>query len=354
MIDRGVIMRLQTAVFPVLAFAALSGFTITRAGDAPKAADRERPSEGASKDAKILERIFANWKSRSERARSVHLKFDYRRTDVPTPVDARRKSDLRQYEVWLEGNDRRATVSYLAFDGGAGQPMRKFRRWTDDGKLCSIVFYKGPDFPDNGVEARGQIIKTGAEQQYWGAELQAIWLAFRPAQPPLSLRPDQFRLVTENAIIGSVHYTKIERTVKERRINRVDSFWVDPARDDLIVHWTMRPAPELGPQHSWYGLINYQKDASQGWIPSQWTLRMPSRWVSKTGSIDLLMECVVIKSTMNEKLPPSTFVPEFPPGSIVIELSAQKRYVLEKNGETRMLSPEEFDRLWSPRATTKK
>jgi len=338
---------MRLAAFHVVVITALTGFARTGVIDvSSEAADRETQSGTPSKDIKVLNRIFANWNARSERARSVHLAFDYRKTMLKASPGIPLKSESLRCEEWLDGNDRSSNIEYAAADGGAAQPMRKFRRWTDDGKVQSVAFFSNPESRDNDIATRGRIMSTTAEQRYLGPEMQAVWLAFRAVHPPLSCRPDQFRLVTENAIVDGGHYTKIERTIKEPTYNRLESFWVDPDREDLIVHWEMRPAPARHQNH-WRGAIIYQMDTSQGWMPSRWK-------TESTGPIDGLSECVVVKSAINEKFAPSTFVPDFPLHSIVNDRLAGKRYIIEKNGVKRMLSPEDFDRLWDGPMGTKK
>jgi len=328
---------LRAAIFTALAFTALSGFTTTWAGDAPETT--------SPKDAKILNRIIANWNARSERARSAHLKFDYSSTILKAPGGIRRSQTSNQCEVWLDGNERVSAISYASLNGATGQSMLKFRRWTDDGKVQSVRFFNDPNRRIDGFVAAGRLMSMRA-QRFLGQEMEAVWLAFRAVHSPLSCRPDQFRLVTENAIVDGTHYTKIERTIKEPAYERLESFWVDPLRDDVIVHWEMQPAPAWR-QYQWRGSITYQKDASQGWIPSRWK-------TESTGPYDVLIECVVVKSTFNEKFPPSTFVPEFPPGSVVDDQLAGKRYRIESNGTNRTLPPIEFQPLQTPRTDIKK
>lgn len=340
-------MKMRLAAFRVMVITALLGISTTCDVElSSEAADRETQSRTPSEDAKVLNRIFANWNARSERARSVHLIFDYKLTMLKAAAGIALRNDSQQREVWLEGNDRIATLSTVPMDANAGTQRRKLWRWTDDGKVQSVTFFGTPKSNGDAFMARARIMSLGEEQRHLGPEAQPVWLAWRPMSPPLSFRPEQFHLVTENAVVDQSHYTKIERIVKEARYDRLESLWVDPVRDDLIVHWEMRPAPERR-QNVWKGSISYKQDVEHRWVPSQWSTK-------SIGPIQALFECVALRCNINGAVPPGSFAPDVPPRSVVFDRLTNKYYVLEKSGEKRMLSQQEFNRLWESQTDSQK
>jgi hypothetical protein len=306
-----------------------------RADDAPKTAH----------EAAVLDRIFANWKARHDRVHSLHMTWDRRVTST------RGKDAFEQFglQVFFDGDQRYCTVDTLIFN----VPRVKrtdtrlvVERCVIDGDT-TWEYFAGPrseqDLGDpNARKAHGVVSRTIPPNPTLSA-IQAFWLAFRPEFPELSWRRDQCRLVDEHATIDGVQCVKIQRVIEPpanglREKRRFESLWVSPVRDDVVVHWTVE-APTLLME----GAIRYIKDRKVGWVPSEWTWEIPV--------IHNLEECRVTGYTINEKIDPSVFSHEFPPGTPVQDARGRdkpeglRHYVVERDGSKRAISLEDFLRI---------
>ena len=95
--------------------------------------------------------------------------------------------------------------------------------------------------------------------------LAPLMLAVRPASHGGFNRSLKgWHVAGQNAVLENRHCLKL-RLVEG---NFVETLWVDPNRDDLIVGW----ARSLGSSRALsFATIDYRHDSSAGWIPVRWT-----------------------------------------------------------------------------------
>ncbi|HXY34340.1 MAG TPA: hypothetical protein VEI07_08940 [Planctomycetaceae bacterium] len=312
-------------------------------------------------EAAILDRIFANWKARHDRVHSLHFTWNSRRTSSRRPHFSGKTLPLHRVEkgeeqhqfgvqVFFDGDQRYCRVEPPIVRVEQGKPTdtrRVVERLVIDGDT-TWRYVAGPRYlwdrdPPN---AHGAVSRT-VEPNPTLAGLegpQALWLTFRPEFPNLSWRRDECRLVDENATVDEVRCVKIQRVIvpkpgnRPRQERRVESLWVSPVREDVVVHWTVEARILVIK-----GSIRYNKDPKFGWVPSEWTREMPS--------IHNLEECRVTGYSINETIDPSVFSHQFPPGTPVQDQRGRdkpeglRHYVVEANGSERAISQQDYVRL---------
>jgi hypothetical protein len=347
------LVRLAVVATAVALFASASLFSPSARADDPAQAAHESA---------VLDRIFANWKARHDRVHSIHFTWDSRMTSrkgswdpassPPSRLD--RDQEFKQFgaQLWIDGDERICVVNTPCFKVPPAKLTdtgRVVSRWVSDCKTQSI-FYVNSAYetgtPRLRAASRGHFFRSPpADEQVPNGAFQALLLNFRPQFPSVTWRREQCRLVGENAIVDGCHYVKIQRVIEGSRntLTRDVACWVDPARDDVVVHWTVKTGSRgTAPSN---GSIKYQKDKIYGWIPSEWNYEYSGRGFD---------ECKVTNYAINEKIAPATFAQVFPSGTPVEDRLSKTHYVVQQDGSKTMISREEFERLWESADPPKK
>jgi len=128
----------------------------------------------------------------------------------------------------------------------------------------------------------------------------------------------QWRVISENAILDNKHCVKIQF----EQSGIVETYWIDSAREDVIVGWEQRQSRS----QSSFVSIQYRHDEKNGWLPSRWTETRHSNWGKQSS------ENTVTQFSINEKFPKETFTLAFPPGTTVVDRKLVEKYVVAKDG----------------------
>lgn len=237
-----------------------------------------------------FKRVLASWRARKERFRTLHLQLS---TRLASPKLQRFNAHI---EVWADRQKRYRIVSKTDADG-------ETRCRAFDGVTSHELTTR-----DN--SSVGQFRK-GDDRREVGTWLLAVL-------PLAGIGGDrgELRFMTENAILDGKHFVKLQRLGRET----VDTFWIDPARDDLVGYWERQFQNGQRTAIS----IDYRRDAKYGWLPTAWheTQKFPA-W-NRTIS--------VTKLAIDEDLPDAFFQPAFPPGAIVFDEIRVEKYVAAKDG----------------------
>ena len=162
-------------------------------------------------------------------------------------------------------------------------------------------------------------------------ECDPLYLAFRPCHPLLGSKDAPLKIVKRNAIVDGIPCLELTRRVGES----IQSCWVDPSRDDLVVQ-SERRHPRLG---LWRVTITHRFSPQVGWIPDRWTLHRP--W-----SDDDKVLCEATTCILNERLPADVFRIDFPPGTLVFDLKTRKQSVIAADGS--QIGAPSFESVSSP------
>jgi hypothetical protein len=307
-------------------------------------------------EAAVLDRILTNWKTRHDRVHSLHFTWDCRITQRKGARDFS-KRPLTRFEreqvfeqfgvqLWIDGDERICLVITPIFkiaEANVTDTARAVGRWVTVGSkgssfIAGRIYETGAPAP-RATGIQGMLFPSSTAREWPDPRIQALLLTFRPQDPSVSWLKDQCHLVDENAGVDNGRYIKFERAIERSPLNpeRTDACWVSPARDDVVVHWTIRAKP---PFTDWEGSIKYKKDKAYGWIPSEWT----------TDFGDVLNECRVTRYAINEKIDPVVFSQQFPVGTPVQEQLDKDRakfryFVVEQDGSKRAISKQEYARL---------
>jgi hypothetical protein len=314
-----------------------------------KAAD---PPPSAHETA-LLDRIFANWKTRHDRIRSLHVVWDCRTTYKKGSLDftstntprPRLKEDrvFEQFgaQLWVQGDDRMClalTRSFKVPEATLTDTDRVVIRHVIVDKTAATFTAGSPwdtGVPAPSIPPRGTVIPSTPDYDIVRTDLAPLF-AFRAQTPFLPWSKREFRVVDENATFDNVPAIELRRSVEKSGPNNPkdeEFYWVSPARDDAVVHWIVKRPPVLPTE----GAIKYKKDANYGWLPSEWTFAVG-------GAFE---ECALTQFSANGKIDPAIFAHPFPPGTPVMEATLLKQafYVAQEDGSKRAISEVEFRRL---------
>ncbi len=121
----------------------------------------------------------------------------------------------------------------------------------------------------------------------------------------------------------------------------METIWVDPNRDDLILLREQVFCKKIG----WRWSIEYQHSPEGGWFPSRWNChRLSDDYYGYGEKTEL--DCVATRSAVNEQFPKDVFKIDFPPGTLVFDVAAHNQYVVAADGSRAAAPP--FDSVTSP------
>ena len=292
-----------------------------------RADDRGADPQAAAELA-VRKRILANWQARQDRIKSFYVAWKHGPGERTPRSSAASFPEGLVHNLWVasDGRFREERLSLIlarrlvigrhekAFDGkhlrthwtaligspdGTRGNLRV--RWAHSGHISSL----------NGLSGRPWQISDVAET-----------LAFRPLQSPFGdWTLENSRVTSQNAVVGRGHYVKIEKSDARARIT--EACWVDPRRDDLVIHFQR----EFGTGSEEWISLEYKQDPRHGWVPTSWQreIRDTTELGTRRAMRSLTEEAVVTECKINDDFLPGTFQIRFPAGVIVHD-EASKRH----------------------------
>jgi beta-lactamase regulating signal transducer with metallopeptidase domain len=340
------------------------------AAPAPSAPARKTGSEDATttsastsastrRNSEILDRVFAAWKARQERFKTLHVTwksrlllskgYEYREPD-PWPIAGmdpdeerfkvadRFECQLPASDLWADEQGRLRDDLTVVRSHFMKEPKPAVRvRSVVDGithsRLVMPISNEAPlltiwrEVPFAINTDGGMYPPEAVERRNRETELLPLMLLFRPQSPASGLIPGACRVVEEGAVVDKVQCIKIRmesslpplpQTRRDRTTDNADFFWVDPNRDYAIVHWE-RNWLRIQPGSPLIAVkIDYRRDDKFGWIPSHWE----SRFKNRLRRSDLaILDASVTHTTINEQLPSDTFAQTGPAGTRVCDVT---------------------------------
>ena len=308
----------------------------------------------------MLDRIFANWKARHDRVRTLHFTIDSRtvyKKGQPDPSGFGQQTRLdrdqlfQQFgvQIWIDGDDRICVVTTPTFKVPQAKLTEIHRvdgRCVQVGQTISI-FAASPGFETGAAPPKfapyGYVFRNPGRD--WPLADSFEWpllLTYRPQARSMNWLRDQCRLVDENSLVEGGRSLMFQRAVEPSdnvHLRRDEACWVSPARDDVVVHWRIETA-----RRKMEGSVRHKKDETFGWVPAEWT-------VGTKGVSGFFAEYAVVKYELNKKIDPAVFSQSFPAGTPVQEEAGSgagrkvRCYVVQPDGSERAISPEQYDRL---------
>ena len=159
---------------------------------------------------------------------------------------------------------------------------------------------------------RGKIWNFGRAGRFLNREVMPLAWVYRPSWL-IRLNPEQFRLVTQEAIVNGLHCTKV-------RCSR-GSFWLDARQGDALVFWDLDGFESLTPPLS----LRYQIDKLNGQTVTGWT-------ESNNDGTDAVSTVKTLE--VNKEFAAETFQIPFPPGTAVAvdDGATQEEYIVKPDG----------------------
>jgi hypothetical protein len=252
---------------------------------------------------RVCKRILAGWQTRHARIGSFFVAWDLRSKCRRFPKFGPMDSHTQQ---WVDRDFRRRTLRSSPWNGLAYE-------FAFDG-MTACMWH---------TNARTAHIWNGDPDSslHWDT---VIW---RFAVDPLcsgliDTASPNANVLSENAIIGNRHCVKLLIPVKYRypTVDLVDTLWVDPARDNVIVGWQRgaleAPAPFVS--------IEYAQDSKQGWLPTHWHMTSASA-VDESSS-------AARRIAIDQHFSIAIFRPTLPLGTQVNDQQLAQGYVIGPHG----------------------
>jgi hypothetical protein len=272
----------------------------------------------SSTDESILDRVVEHWRSREARIKAIHAVWESRVTNVR----GRARSSPYQQEFWIDENGR-YRLNDWSLETAEPKDSKPARSRLSGRKPVSQYSFDG---------TTGRTMTGDPPQGVVGKPGRFAWPRYAISPLLLALRPQSrdgfgvpfglLKVVSVNAIIGSTHCIKLHQKWGDPA-----NYWVDPARDDLIVAWELLrqdPVQE-------FVTIDYHRDAKYGWVPTGWTQSNPP----ESGVPQV--EHKVTHLALNESIAEPTFTLEFLAGMNVLDWTSFERYTVANDGSKRIV-----------------
>ncbi len=176
-----------------------------------------------------------------------------------------------------------------------------------------------------------------------------IVIAYRPLAPDLmNAQPTFCRVVQQDSFVNGRQCALIEERAELLGPEVVRLYWVDPSRECVVVRCIVNEGGQSREQLD----IDYTHDSAHGWVPTRWTVIVFPNGRKKSrrdfpGRLTLYQHAgaVVESYAFNESVEQPEPEPTFPAGTVVFDRKAKQQYVLEKDGNKRVLSTGELTDL---------
>jgi hypothetical protein len=280
----------------------------------------------SSTDESILDRVVEHWRSREARIKAIHAVWESRVTNVRV----RAKSSPYQQEFWIDENGR-YRLNDWSLETAEPKDSKPARSRLSGRKPVSQYSFDGTTGRTmTGDPPQGVVGKPGRYACPVCA-ISPVLLALRPqSRDGFGVPWKLLNVVSLNAIIGSTHCIKMHEKCSPIKLNQtwlIANFWVDPARDDVIVAWELL----LRDRVQEFVTIDYRRDAKYGWVPTGWTQSNPP------DSGDPRVEHTVTHLAINESIAEPTFTLEFRAGTDVLDWTIFERYTIANDGSKQII-----------------
>jgi hypothetical protein len=294
-------------------------------------ADDRGADPQAAAELAVRKRILANWQARQDRVKSFYVAWKTG-PDDHLPQGAR-ASLPGIHQVWVasDGRFREEFSNFLFGDPLAvGRQEEVFdghsvcRRWLAlklvgaDGTLRDVPVGW---FPSGTIAAPRDL-----DDRRIGDS--AVSLSFRPLQSQYGdWTLENSRVTSQNAIVGRQHYIRIAKSNTKSKVT--EACWVDPARDDLVIHFQR----EFSDGSEEWTSFEYKQDPRHGW--------MLTRWQGESRDVDLdrqrksTADGRVREYKINVDFPPERFQFKFPAGTFVFDSLSKRDYFVRRDGSQR-------------------
>ncbi len=177
----------------------------------------------------------------------------------------------------------------------------------------------------------GFVHKEDAHADARSISLRPCLLAFRASES--KLRPfdvREFQSLGGKAVIDGKPCVELRR----QNGNYAERFWVDPARDYVVVRCLETVNESLVGKMT----IQYRADQGAGWVPTKWEHQS----LSPDGRVLVSTNAVVSHYEINAHVPASDFEITFAPGTRVSDMKEKTEYVVKEGGGQRIIEKSEI------------
>ena len=180
----------------------------------------------------VRRRILAHWRERQEQSNLFHYAWDGK---VTFPKAGNRPASEAHVELWMEGETRfRFTSSFVEKHENPGSTVEG--AGTAGRRVSGVFACDGSTGRGLNLQAHSAIVVYAGEGQkrLKGDVVFPLLLALRPfSRGGVAQATHPLIVLNEDEIVDGRHCVKLKRD----EADFADVFWVDPARDDVIVRW---------------------------------------------------------------------------------------------------------------------
>ncbi|PQO47350.1 hypothetical protein [Blastopirellula marina] len=286
----------------------------------------EETTDAANK-AELLDKIFDAWTKRQQNTKTLQATWQETIFQAADPAgDEPEQTKSQKLAFTLGPNGETSLISTplpAAADNANGQV-------TEVSSFNGQRHFHFTSFVENKKDEGwpiGSVWDTKASDDAHAAQIRPWLLHLRPlGEPAPHLTRDNVKVVATDVDFQGRRCIVLERRDETPRIG---VFYVDPQRDYAIIGYHS----QVGDRLTLTMTVTPTFDRQLGWRPAQWDCEFANGRFKVSG---VLLQCKV-----NVDLPPETFTPDFPRGTIVFDKDKGLRSLILGEGQRRIITPEE-------------
>ncbi len=296
--------------------------------------------------------VMAAWKDRQDRVRAFRFTWETRRTvatgGITTVEEARQgtvsggkpirapippSDTVCEFSTSLTAH--RDRMSYRVDGFGWSHDQHGFVKQQstsiNDGELSKS--YYGPGPVDHG---KGFIYAHKRNDACSLLYTTPLLITYRALDPEVQkFKADSYKLLPNREMLDDRPCLLLAEQADARR-NIHKSWWVDPARDFVVVRYNAiytankQPAIQM--------TLRHRQDPKHGWAPQAWRIDT----FRPDGQLMDSNQCTVTDYQINLEAPAEEFQFEFPPGTLVYDHRASKEYIVRGDTSERIIEKHEL------------
>jgi hypothetical protein len=261
-----------------------------------------RVSLGQIDEKATIEKIVSAWKARGDKVKTMVLELEFKKTikageTVPNAPERVLENDLTYPGtrfVWLDGEKMRDLLVHVTWNAEQETYIPLDQTYLFDGEAQWSLF----EYPTRKV---GFVYATKENMYRTVPDLGPFLQQYRGFTPSASVFNHRDWKLVGSEVVDGHECTVVEEGRKK--------YWLDPARDWLMVRHEWVLSAERGRIHS---QIEYREDDQWGWLLRGWQVDFwrPQRLENTT-------KWTVKSIKLNAEIDPAKFQMDFPPDTKV-------------------------------------
>jgi hypothetical protein len=280
----------------------------------------------------ITAKLFSTWSAREEQVASARIRWREQRVYAKGSLLAQTTSGTSPGGAF-PAQDARFTVdsgiqlkgAWLRHEGMAprivspGRAIAQDYVSSFDGNASKMLMQS------KDLDPRGTVFREKRNTDAMTVALRPLMLCIRPSSPSFgAIKRTDLTVSGEDALIDGIRCLVAQ--------DQHNLYWVDPARDFVIIAWK---ALSGAGKVMFHAKINYALGDCGLWLPQQWTLDTYA--LNDTDAVSESIAAEVVSIEINVPLTQDDFALEFPARARVYDQLSREEYIIRPDGSKKIL-----------------